>query len=139
MSMTIESEEVAGPRQISVLRLAGELDASNYEQLIDAARAAYDRGVRALVLDLGALTFMASSGLVALYSVVRIMRGDSPPDPESGWGALHEMADEETAAANVRLAAVQPAVARILERTGLNRLFEIDASAGEAIAAHQGG
>ncbi|HZM72034.1 MAG TPA: STAS domain-containing protein [Candidatus Polarisedimenticolia bacterium] len=138
MAMTIEAEDVAGARPVAVLTLAGELDASNYERLIEAAQAAYGRGARGLVLDMTGLTFMASSGLVALYSAVRIMRGDAPPDPESGWGALHELANEESTARNVRLAGVQPAVERVLERTGLRRLFEIDASSTEATAALQG-
>ncbi len=137
MPMTIESEDVAGARPVAVLALAGELDASNYERLIEAAQAAYGRGARGLVLDMSGLTFMASSGLVALYSAVRIMRGDEPPDPESGWGALHELANEEATARNVRLAAVQPPVERVLDRTGLRRLFELDAGAGDAIAALQ--
>ena len=40
---------------------------------------------------------MASSGLFALHSAVRIMRGETPPDPEAGWGALHEMAHDHDA------------------------------------------
>jgi hypothetical protein len=84
------------------------------------------------------LTFMASSGLVALYSAVRIMRGDEPPDPESGWAALHELEDDESTAQNVRLAGVQGSVERVLDRTGLRRLFELDANRGDAIAALQG-
>ena len=46
------------------------------------------RRPRHLLLDLTGLTFMASSGLVALHSVVRVMHGEEPPDPEGGWGAL---------------------------------------------------
>lgn len=136
MALTIELVEAgAGPR-VAVLVLAGELDASNYESLIDRVRVAHAAGAEALVLDLGGLTFMASSGLVALYSAVRLMRGDAPPDPELGWGAIHEMedaADEESPI--VRLAAVQPAVERVLDRTGLRRLFHLDPSRAEAVAA----
>lgn len=139
MPMTIEVEDVAGARPIAVLTLAGELDASNYERLIEAAQAAYGRGSRGLVLEMTGLTFMASSGLVALYSAVRIMRGDEPPDPDSGWGALHELANEESTARTVRLAGVRPSVERVLDRTGLRRLFELNASASDAIVALQQG
>jgi anti-anti-sigma factor len=135
MPMTIDTEDVTGARPLSVLSLSGELDASNYEHLIEAVRAAGARGAQGLVIDLERLTFMASSGLVALYSAVRIMRGDEPPDPESGWGALHELSNEAATASNVRLAGVQPSVARVLGRTGLGRLFEVDASARDALAA----
>jgi anti-anti-sigma factor len=138
MPMTIEVQQLGGDRPIAIVTLAGELDASNYERLIDGVNDLYGDGARWLVLDLAGLTFMASSGLVALYSAVRIMRGDAPPDRESGWGALHEMANEQGTAANVRLAGVQPAVERVLDRTGLRRLFELDPSSSEAVAALHG-
>lgn len=139
MALTIESlDSGAGPR-VAVLALDGELDASNYESLIDRVRAAHEAGAASLVLDLGELTFMASSGLVALYSAARLMRGDAPPDPELGWGAIHEMEDEAGAESPVvRLAAVQPPVERVLDRTGLRRLFHLDATRADAIAALTG-
>jgi anti-anti-sigma factor len=138
MAMTIGVERVGDAQPIAIVSLSGELDASNYERLIDTARAEYDGGARGLVLDLAELSFMASSGLVALYSAARIFRGDPPPDPESGWQAIHDMDDESSHARNVRLAACQPAVVRVLERTGLVRLFDVDGTAAASVAALQG-
>jgi anti-anti-sigma factor len=139
MALTIDVESVGGSPSVAVVALDGELDASNYEQVIDVIRAAYDKGARGLVLDLAGLTFMASSGLFALHSAVRIMRGESPPDPEGGWGALHEMAkDHDAPAANVRIAGAHDAISRVLERTGMSRLFGMDANRADAIAALQG-
>jgi anti-anti-sigma factor len=139
MAMTIDVEHLGGSPSISVIALDGELDASNYERVIEVVRDAYANGARGLVLDLEHLTFMASSGLFALHSALRIMRGETPPDPEMGWGALHEMSqDHDAPAANVRLAAAQEPIARVLERTGMTGLFGIDASRADAIAALQG-
>ena len=139
MAMTIDVEHMGGSPSISVVALDGELDASNYERVIEVVRDAYANGARGLVLDLERLTFMASSGLFALHSALRIMRGDTPPDPEMGWGALHEVSqDHDSAASNVRLAAAQEPIARVLERTGMTGLFGIDASRADAIAALQG-
>jgi anti-anti-sigma factor len=139
MAMTIDVEDLGGSRAVSVLALDGELDASNYERLIEVVREAYARGARGLVLDLSKLSFMASSGLFALHSAFRIMRGETPPDPEAGWGALHEMAqDHDAESGNVRLAAPQEAIARVLDRTGMARLFPVDANRDEAVAALQG-
>ena len=139
MAMTIDVEPVGDSPAITVVALDGELDASNYERVIEVVRDAYARGARGLVLDLARLTFMASSGLFALHSALRIMRGETPPDPEMGWGALHEMShDHDSDAANVRLAGAQEAIARVLERTGMARLFGVDASRADAIAALQG-
>lgn len=138
MAMTIDVERVDGSPPVTVIALDGELDASNYEQVIDVVRAAYEEGSRGLVLDLTGLSFMASSGLFALHSAVRIMRGETPPDPEGGWGALHEMSHDDAKESNVRIAGAQEAISRVLERTGMTRLFGIDASRQAAIAACQG-
>ena len=73
------------------MALDGELDASNFERFIDDARGLYDGGARTLLLDLGGLTFLASSGLVALHSIVRVFHGEPPDDLEGGWGALHSV------------------------------------------------
>ena len=55
-----------------------------------------------------------------------------------GWGALHEMShDHDAPAANVRLAAAQDAIARVLDRTGMASLFGLDASRADAISAQQ--
>jgi anti-anti-sigma factor len=139
MAMTIDVEDLGGDRGVSVVALDGELDASNYERLIEVVRDAYARGTRSLVLDLSKLSFMASSGLFALHSAFRIMRGETPPDPEAGWGALHEVAqDHDAEAGNVRLAGPQEAIARVLDRTGMARLFPVDADRDASITAFQG-
>jgi anti-anti-sigma factor len=136
VAMTIDVERLDGNPQVTVVALTGELDASNYEQVIDVVRTEYEADSRGLVFDLEGLTFMASSGLFALHSAVRIMRGETPPDPEAGWGALHQMAqDHDADASNVRLAAAQEAIARVLDRTGMLRLFALDATRADAIAA----
>lgn len=136
MAMTIDVEHLGGTPPVTVVALDGELDASNYERVIEVVRDAYAHGARGLVLDLSGLTFMASSGLFALHSAVRIMRGETPPDPEAGWGAMHQMAhDHDAQTANVRIAAAQEPIARVLERTGMTQLFGIDATRADAIAA----
>lgn len=140
MAMTIDVEHLGGTPAVTVVALDGELDASNYEQVIAIVRDAYENGARGLVIDCANLSFMASSGLFALHSAVRIMRGETPPDPEAGWGALHQMShDDDSDASTVRLAAVQDPIQRVLERTGMLRLFATDASRDDAVAALRGG
>jgi anti-anti-sigma factor len=138
MPMTIEVEQLDGPSPIAIIALAGELDASNYERLIATVQQTWDAGAKGLVLDLTDLTFMASSGLVALYSAARVFRGEGAPDVEAGWQVFHDMQNDSSGVTNVRLAGTQQAVQRVLERTGLSRLFAIDATAEIAVAALQG-
>jgi anti-anti-sigma factor len=138
MALTIGVDRMEGDPPVAVVILDGELDASNYELVIDAVRDAYGGGARGLVLDFASLTFMASSGLFALHSAVRIMRGETPPDPESGWGALHEMSGD-SAGENVRIASAQEPITRVLDRTGMTRLFGMSDTLADAVAALRGG
>jgi anti-anti-sigma factor len=133
MSLETTVEHVEGRVPITILALDGELDASNFETLIETVRGLYDGGARQLVLDLAGLRFMASSGLVALHSIVRIMHGEPPPDPEAGWQALHATSGERQT--EVQLADPQPAVERVLGRTGLDRLFVVHPDRDAAVAA----
>ncbi|MFL5725381.1 MAG: STAS domain-containing protein [Chloroflexota bacterium] len=139
MALTTTTEEVAGRVPITVLALEGELDASNFEHLIDDVRGLYDRGTRSLLVDLAGLTFLASSGLVALHSIVRILHGERPDDLDSGWDVLHHLGDDAATGnemqRDVQLAAPQPAVARVVQRTGMDRLFVIHESRDAGIAA----
>jgi anti-sigma B factor antagonist len=133
MSMQTTIEQVDGAVPITILALDGELDASNYQELIDQVRGLYDAGTRQLIIDLAGLRFMASSGLVALHSIVQIMHGQEPLDPEGGWQALHSLGGERQT--EVRLAGPQPAVERVLQRTGLDRMFIVHADRHVAIDA----
>ena len=138
MALETTVDQAAGRVPITVLALDGELDASNFTELVETTRQLYDAGTRHLLLDLGNLRFMASSGLVALHSVVRLMHGEPPPDPEAGWGALHSIGFDVAGGGTqieVQLCAAQPAVERVLTRTGLSRLFPIHPDRASAIAA----
>jgi anti-anti-sigma regulatory factor len=137
MPMTIAVDQRGEP-PVSILTLVGELDASNFEQLIATVQGAWDGGAKGLVLDLSGLTFMASSGLVALYAAERIFRGEPAPDIESGWQVFHDMQAESGQVTNVRLCGTQDTVRRVLDRTGLSRRFSIDDSVEAAMSAIQG-
>ena len=138
MALETTIVQATGRVPITVIALSGELDASNFTELIDTTRGLYDAGTRHLLLDLADLQFMASSGLVALHSVLRLMHGEAPPDPDAGWGALHSLGLDVTDGATqteVQLCGPQGPVDRVLTRTGLSRLFLVHPDRATAIAA----
>lgn len=138
MALETTIEQATGRIPITVMVLKGELDASNFNELIETARGLYDSGTRHVLIDLAGLQFMASSGLVALHSILRLMHGEPPPDPEAGWGALHSLgldAADGATQREVQLCAAQPAVERVLTRTGLTRLFLLHPDRATAIDA----
>jgi anti-anti-sigma regulatory factor len=137
MLTTVDRIEAGVP--VTVMALDGELDASNYLRLVDDVRELYASGTRNLLIDLSGLTFIASSGLVALFSVVRVMNGEEPPDPEYGWGAFHQVSrgvEEGNVQTAVQLCGAQPSVSEVLQRTGLDRLFLSHPDRESAVATY---
>jgi anti-anti-sigma regulatory factor len=121
---------------VAVIALDGELDGSNFERVIDAGRQARDDGARRVVLDLSGLTYMGSSGLVAIHSISLLLRGHEPTSPEDGWQAIHEIgsaADDGDPA--VLLAGLPPSIERVLQRSGMIDLFPVHADRESAVAA----
>jgi anti-anti-sigma factor len=138
MALETTVEQAAGRVPVTIIALDGELDASNFNDLIATTRELYEAGTRNVLVDLTNLRFMASSGLVALHSILRIIHGEPPPDPEAGWGALHSLdvdAADGMSQREVQLCGPQPAVERVLTRTGLSRLFVIHPDRASAIAS----
>ena len=125
--MNITVENAQGKAPVTILALHGDLDGSNYQQVIDRARDLYGAGTRRLLIDMSDMPYMSSAGLVALHSVILLLRGEQPPDPESGWNALHAVARERGAGAQhaVKLLNPQSKVSRTLEMTGMQEFFEI--------------
>jgi len=122
---------------VAVIGLTGELDGSNFEQVIEAGRAARDDGARRIVIDLSGLTYMGSSGLVAIHSIALLLRGQEPTSPEDGWQALHDLSSAASTdrGSGLVLAGPPPSIERVLDRSGMLGLFPIHADRAAAVAA----
>jgi anti-anti-sigma regulatory factor len=133
--MTV-SEEL-GRQPVTVLTVNGEIDYANYGELTDRARALYDAGSRNLVLDLSGVTYLGSSGLVALHGVAMIFAGEEPPDPEQGWSAIHASTDDVGAGTDPHVKLLSPSAQadRVLERTGMRELFEVHDDRAAAVGS----
>jgi len=138
--MDIKSYPADNSSATVILNLSGELDASNYLDVIEAVRRLYDDGARELVIDLSDLTFLSSSGLVALHSAALIMRGEQPPSPELGWSAFHTIASdiERGLETPCKLANPQGRVLKALEITGFDSFLSIFDTAEAAVESWQG-
>jgi len=120
---------------LAVISLAGELDGSNFERVIEAGREALAGGASRLVLDLGGLTYMGSSGLVAIHSIALLTRGREPINPEDGWQAIHDVNQTVGDEADVLLAGPQGAVQRVLHPSGMSELFPVHPDRATALGA----
>jgi anti-anti-sigma regulatory factor len=121
---------------VAVIALDGELDGSNFDQVIDAGRAAHAAGARRVVLDLSNVTYMGSSGLVAIHSIALLLAGQEPTSPEDGWQAIHDINQSVgDGDAGVLLAGPQGSVQRVLDRSGMAELFPVHLDRDSALAA----
>ena len=125
--MTITIDQVQGKVPVTILGVQGDLDASNYQEVIDSATQAFEAGARDMLIDMSDIQFMSSSGLVALHSIALLLRGEELPDPEFGWEAFNtlERDRESGIQEHVKLLNPQPQVDRSLEITGLKKFFEV--------------
>jgi anti-anti-sigma regulatory factor len=137
--MNITTEQREGRVPVTVLSIHGDLDGSNYHDLIAKTQAVYQAGVRHLLFDLTDMPYMSSAGLVALHIAVLLLRGDRLPDLESGWNALKAIDRDQIAGTTVQSAVKllnpQPRVARALEISGMNAFFEVHADLAAAVAS----
>jgi anti-anti-sigma regulatory factor len=134
LTIAVSQEEARVP--IAVLSLEGELDAATYTQVLERARQLVADGHDHVLLDLENLTYMGSSGLFVIHSMAMLLTGVEPPDPEDGWGAIHQAEHHGPAAAGrLKLLNAQPQVDRVLERSGLKQHFECYQDRSEAIGS----
>jgi anti-sigma B factor antagonist len=99
---------------IQVVTVTGELDLSNAQELRRMVEASLRLGRNSVVVDLGGVTHMDSSGLAALI-------------------AAHQLTEHRRG--RLALVITSESVRRTVEVRGLDRLFVISPSRAEALAA----
>jgi anti-anti-sigma regulatory factor len=135
--MNISVREMQGGVPVTVLGVQGDLDASNYQDLIAKATEVRGAGAKDILLDMTNTSFVSSSGLVALHSVALLMRGEQPPSLDEGWGAIQSIHRGlgTGVQAHFKLLGPQPYVVRTLEKAGLIEFFEIHTDLDAAVAS----
>jgi anti-sigma B factor antagonist len=102
----------------AVLSLAGEVDVANAAQVRDAALKLVEGGPKHLVVDLGGVEYMDSTGLGMLVGLRK---------------RLNEQGGD------VVIAAAQPRVAKLFVMTGLAQVFQIYEDVPAALKARRSG
>lgn len=135
MEMTVEQTQHKVP--VTILKLSGDLDGSNYQAVIAKGKEIQANGAQYLLLDMSEVPFMGSAGLVALHSIALAMQGKASPNPEQGWSALHTIGLDVTQGKQpyVKIYNPQASVRRSLERTGMTDFFEVHDTLEAALAS----
>ena len=135
MEITVSQEQ--GRVAVTVVHVRGDVDASNYTELVKKVEELRKGGAKDFLIDLSRVPFMSSAGLVALHSIAMTLRGERPLDPRSGWGKLKAMDRtlDGGMQAHVKLLNLQLHVAEIFDKAGFTQFFEIFDDLGKAVAS----
>ena len=133
--MNISVSQVQGNVPVTILKLDGQLDGQNFQELISKAQELHSAGQRDFLLDLSDLTYISSAGLVALHSVALLTRGDELPDVERGWTAYRSMgrSGEAGVQKHVKLLNPRTEIMSVLDMVGFSTVFEIFTDREEAV------
>ena len=133
--MTISVLQKQGRVPVTVISLDGRLDGQNYQELITNGQELYKVGVRDILLDLTNLSYISSAGMVAFHNIALLLRGETPPSPDEGWGTYRSMgrSSEGETQEHFKLYNPQPDVSHTLDMVGFNTIFKIFTDLDEAI------
>lgn len=135
--MQINFSTQEGRVPVTVLHLAGELDASTYTDVIKKVQESYDGGARDLLIDLGNVSYISSAGLMSLHTVALIFAGQSLQSNSSGRPTFRSLDPKRDDAAkqHVKLLNPQHAVEQVLDTVGLKSFFEVFTDLESAVKA----
>lgn len=135
LEMNLFQQKSKSDLPVSILRVDGKLDGSNYEDLINKGKELYDSGVRDLLLDLGKLTYISSAGISALHRVALLFQGVKFEELEEGWRAYRAVGQDSSGAVqkHVKLLNLTEGVRTVLDKVGFLGLFEIYTDLNQAL------
>jgi anti-anti-sigma regulatory factor len=135
MEITLSTQQGAVP--VTVVQPHGDVDASNYAELVSKVESLQKDGATDFLLDLSDVPFMSSAGLVALHSIAILLRGEKPTDPQSGWAALKSIDRSREAGMQKHLKLLNPQqyVAETFEKAGFTQFFEVYTDVKKAVAS----
>ena len=131
--LVLEVTKQQGQIPITIFHLKGSIDASNSDQLEQAATDAYEAGARNMILDLGKVTYMSSAGLRALHSIFDMLRATSM---EATGEALDKgLRDGTFKSRHLKLVSPPATVLQVLTTVGFDMFLEIHRNLKDAISS----
>jgi anti-anti-sigma regulatory factor len=108
---------------IAIMKLSGDINASNYMDIVTRAQEIYNNPARHMILDLGEVTSISTTGLVALHKIALLYSG--VPQQVDADDARHDFTHSSNARKFVKLLNPQPEVDKALEKAGMKLFFKV--------------
>jgi len=113
IEITQASQDASG-LPVTVLSLAGQLDANTFLKLQQELEAIGDEGEPRVVLDCGGLEYISSAGLGVLQKMTKEFRGSD---------------------GDIRLAAVPEKIANVVNLLGFSKVIKVFGQVSEAVGS----
>ena len=135
MEITVSTQQGRVP--VTIVAPHGDLDASNYLELVERVEGLIKGGAQDFIMDLSDVPYMSSAGLVALHSLAITLRGEVPINPESGWAALKSIDRSRSSGVekHIKLLSPQAHVAGTFDKAGFTQFFEVFTDLQKAVAS----
>ena len=118
---------------IAILQIKGDVNASNFMEIVNQAQALYDNPARNLIIDLSEVPSISSTGLVALHKIALVYSG-VPQQVEADKDEIRpDFTHNSNARKYVKLLSPQPEVDKALTSAGLKLFFKVFTDLDSAI------
>ncbi len=121
-----------GKEQIAIMRLKGDINASNFVEVSDKAQELYMNPARNLIIDLSDVPSISSTGLAAIHKIALLYSGIPQQVQEY---VNPDFTHSSNARKHVRLLNPQPEVESTLEKAGLKLFFKVFRDLDSALAS----
>ena len=131
MEIKVSIHQSAQP--IAILKIIGDINASNFMEVVDKAQTLFDNPARHLIIDLSEVSSVSSTGLVALHKIALVYSG-VPQQVEADKDEIRpDFTHSSNARKFVKLLSPQPAVDAELQKAGLKLFFKVFSDLDSAI------
>ena len=135
MEIAVSTQQ--GKVPVTVVKPRGDIDASNYAELVTKVEDLVKGGAQDFVIDLSDVPFMSSAGLAGLHTLAMLLRGEQLTNPEAGWAVFKSMdrSRESGMQKHIKLLNPQEGVAMTFEKAGFTLFFEVFKDLQTAVAS----
>jgi len=120
MEINVSIEQ--GKEPIAVMKIIGDINATNFMEVVDKAQETFGNPSRNLIMDLSEVSSISSTGQVAIHKVALIYSGV----PQNvGEGENPDFTHSSEARKYVKLLNPQPEVDAALTKAGMKLFFKV--------------
>ena len=132
--IVVDTIKISGRQPVTILHALDRINMGNAGQLEQAARTAYQKGQRNLVIDLTAVPSITSAGLRAILVIYKLLGSERANMTGSAAGS--GSAIQPAKSAHLKILNASPEVLNVLHIAGFDSYLEFYTDQEEVIASY---